>query len=259
MKNRKIHLPKLLSWQEGTMMSGHCLAQLNTQCDRGTWTVLVLGRAQGSTPGIRCRAKGWAPKLLQLPKSPLQRGVCPRKQGKEFFHSQPFRDVPVNLSLSYSRAEPVVSRQQQENPSKQRFARLGNRLFHTEFCYQEHIFPTMGSPPKQGPFSTRSCRLPLAPNSSISDPPWVLFKASVVQESLLSITKSWDKGKPPTLPREAPEGQKPHLCTWKLLSLGCQQGKSHKPRSTWLLWLLSTVRCSLQHHYSTSFLGNARA
>lgn len=151
MKNRKIHLPKLLSWQEGTVMSGHCLAQLNTQCDHGTWTVLVLGRAQGSTPGIWCRAKGWAPKLLQLPKSPLQWGVCPRKQGKEFFHSQLFRDVPANLSLSYSRAEPMVSRQQQENPSKQRFARLGNRLFHTEFCYQEHIFPTMGSPPKQGP------------------------------------------------------------------------------------------------------------
>lgn len=56
MKNRKIHLPKLLSWQEGTMMSGQCLAQQNTQCDQGTGT--VLRRTQRSTPGLWGQSQG---------------------------------------------------------------------------------------------------------------------------------------------------------------------------------------------------------
>lgn len=122
-KNRKIHLPKLLRWQKGTMMSGHCLAQLNTQCDHGTWTIPVLGRTRGSTPGIWDEHQSCC---CCCPRTPLQRGVCPRKQEKEFIHSSAIHGCPNQSfpQLLQSRTQAAA-----ENPSKQWFARLGDRFF----------------------------------------------------------------------------------------------------------------------------------
>lgn len=215
-----------------------------TRCDHGTGTILVPGRT-----GIHPRDWGAEPRdehqSCCCPRTHLQRGVCPRKW-KRFFIPHLFLAVPTNLCLSSSRAEPVASRQQQENPSKQWFARLGDRfIFILSSVIRKIHSPQQDLLLNKGPFSTRSCRLPLAPNSSFSDTPLVLFKAIVVQESgFLYITKSWDKEKPLTrltLPTGAPMNHRNHVCIWKLLFRLCQEGKSHKPRRTRLLRSLSTV------------------
>lgn len=51
---------------------------------------------------------------------------------KSLFIPQPFMDVPTNLSLSYSRAEP---KQQQKIPPNNDLRGLGIDFFHTDFCF----------------------------------------------------------------------------------------------------------------------------
>lgn len=84
---------------------------------------------------------------------------------RRFFISHPFLDVPTNLSLSSSKAERKVSRQQQENPSKQS-ARLGDRFFfHTELFLRRDIPHNRISSWTRAPFpwdpAASSCSQPL--------------------------------------------------------------------------------------------------
>lgn len=110
------------------MMAGQCLAQLNTQCDHGTGTVPVLERTQGSTPGLWGQSQGMSTKAAAAAAQelPCHEEFAQGNREKSFSIPQPFSDVPTNLS----RAEPMVSRQQQENPSQHIFKAWGQIFSH---------------------------------------------------------------------------------------------------------------------------------
>lgn len=227
MKNRKMHLPKLLSWQEGTVMAGQCLAQLNTQCDHGTGTVPSWGGHRDPPQGSGGRAKGWAPKLLLLllPKNPPAMRSLPKETGKRVFS---FLNCSEMSQLIYSRAEPMCSGSSRKILPNINLQGLGTDVF------------TLSSVVK----NIHSHEILQAPNSSISDLPWVLPKASWFR---IHFSKSQrEASNNVSTASRSPRGQKPHLCTGKWLSMGYQQGKTHKARGTWLLWSLSTERCSLE-------------
>lgn len=115
------------------MMSGNHLAQLNTQCDHEHEQCQSWVGHKGSTPGIWVQSQGMSTTAAAAQELLCNEEFAQRNGERCFSMAQLFVDVPANLFLSYSRAEPMVSRQ--ENPSKQQFARPGDRFFHTEFCY----------------------------------------------------------------------------------------------------------------------------
>lgn len=91
----------------------------NTGRDHGTGTLPVLGRTRGSTPGIWVQSQGMSTKAAAAPEPTCNEEFAQGNREKSFFIPQVFLAVPTNVSLSSSGAEPMVSRQQQENPSKQ--------------------------------------------------------------------------------------------------------------------------------------------
>lgn len=178
-----MHLPKLLSWQEGTVMAGQCLAQLNTQCDHGIGTIPSWEGHRDPPQGSGGRAKGWAPKLLLLlPKNPPAMRSLPKETGKRVFS---FLNHSEMSQLIHSRAEPMCS-----GSSRKILPNINLQGLGTDVFTPSPVVKNIHSPPwhlllNKGPFSMRSCRLPPAPNSSICDLPWVLPKAIVVQDSFL--------------------------------------------------------------------------
>lgn len=108
MKNRKIHLPKLLSWQKMIMMSGHHLEQLNT-----VWSWNMNNPSPGKDTGIHPRDLGAEPRdghqSCCCPRIPCNEEFAQANREKSFFIPQSSTDLPTNLSLSYSRAEPMAA------------------------------------------------------------------------------------------------------------------------------------------------------
>lgn len=152
------------------MMSGQCLAQQNTQCDQGTGT--VLRRTQGSTPGLWGQSQGISTKAAA---AAAQEPPCNDEFAQGNREKSFFRDV--NSSEMSQLIFPLVTPEQNQwCPGSSRkilpneLQGLGIDFFFTLSSVVKNIHSPQWDPLlKKGPFSMRSCRLPPAPNSSISD------------------------------------------------------------------------------------------
>lgn len=188
MKNRKTHLPKLLSWQEGIMIHG-------SVWHNWTHSVILEQEQSQSWEGHRDppqgsggRTKGWALKLLLLllPRNAPATRSLPKETEKRVFsflnHSEMSQLIFSSVTPEQNPWCPGSSRKILPNTDLQG---LGADFFTLSSVVKNIHSPQWDPLLNKGPFSMGSCRLPPAPNSSISDPPWVLPKATVAQESFL--------------------------------------------------------------------------
>lgn len=238
-------------WQGSVWQTEHTVWSWNR-------TVPSWGGHRDPAQGSGGRARGWAPKLL-LPKNPPAMRSLPKETGKRDFSFLNHSEMSQLIFPS------VIPEQNQWCPGSSRkiLPNIHLQGLGTDFFPLSSVVKNIHSPQwdpllNKGPFSMRSCRIPPAPNSSISALPWFCprpwwlrshFSKSPNQETKRSLLTMW---------AEAPEVRN-HICAQGNDSPQDSSRENPQGRSSWLLWALSTERCSLELQQAPSSLGNARA